>query len=96
MLYFYAYDSRSPFAPVRRRPLSGSARRVQPANKSDAQIVSIGFEDGEWSNKTHYHIVTEALFSVDDDVSTSSLCQVERRKSKTLEYSNKVLQGPAA
>ena len=37
-----------------------------------------------------------ALFSVDDDVLTSSLCQVERRKSKTLEYSNKVLQGPAA
>ena len=37
-----------------------------------------------------------ALLPVDDGVLTSSLCQVERRKSKTLEYSNKVLQGPVA
>ena len=57
---------------------------------------ALGSKTASGVNKTHYHIVTEALFSVDDDVSTSSLCQVERRKSKTLEYSNKVLQGPAA
>lgn len=30
---------------------------------------------------------------MDDGVLTSSLCQVERRKSKALEYSNAVLQG---
>ena len=71
---------------------SGYNRQTSQMRRSSA----LGSKTASGVNKTHYHIVTEALFSVDDDVSTSSLCQVERRKSKTLEYSNKVLQGPAA
>src|SRR5580692_6254774 len=46
-------------------------------------------------SKTASRVQQGALFSVDDGVLTSGLC-LERRKSKTLEYSNMVLQGPAA